>query len=1462
MLEEGLMLEILYFLRRGCSGVAATLLSPQSNKANLGKSALLFQALMYLRSDKCEDAVRLLYSIKDDKDLGLASLICLSHAYKISPTNQAKAEEFDAEVKNVRRTANSMALYYAGASLFALQRFEKAKEFAEKSMKQGSLIVKYAFVYIIHRLNILLDLLHAIVQIETFKERLSTSLEMNQGNRHRNDGVEKLFGLAICAEVTGDLPESLRLLNQIIMRFPNFLPAFAEKVDVLLLSDQWERALEAASRSIQLIAASLNLATEHTKEALNNYKKAMKIDESSIESMNGLIHCQLLQGDIKDAALQLELLDELLPTIGVSAETVYLQALLLCKQKGKDCEIMRLLDKATDLHFKRLKDLPHSMDYYIQLNPDFLLQLVNAYLTLSQQPLLIMSDGKFLASEENGLLSLWPDEQMLLNRVERLLLQILEIAPGIQKATYLLARVHLHRGNLQSALKFSQAAVDVDPTCIDAHALQATIYLSQGNLRMAEQALEIGLSNNFDLRNHPLNNLVRAAVCLKGGETEKAIKVLSETLANPDAPGRSAKPLSKLNYSEFWITIYAELIYAYRKMGKMRDARRVLAEARQIYANTLETDRLAIIAADMDLAEGNLEAALVQLRTITSDRPGYILAKQRMADVYLNHRKEWKLYIACYRELADTLDMCVFAHLLLGDAYLRVEQPERAIEVYESVLRWEPGDLRVASKMGEALVMTHEFERAVLYYESALQRGAPIGHSPLLPDLTLLLVRLKQLDKAQEILTAGLESIKTFTDIPDLQRSTDLLILLGTVHQLQEDYSRQLAAFGQASKVIGDIQKHITAEESSDIMIACRKLLVSVQIHTADTLLRMHKRSQSIVETNSKGPGREASTKLTQSGEEDDLVTASDLTRLTRGSSGSSKELEKAIATCEEAMRGVGMIHSPNITDRLKQAAVMSLLARCHLANRDRAQCEQVCLKLAVCQEEIQAINEDITFADFNVPVELFYPMVADKNASEMSRSNTFPLRRCAAVFNFVPTAIIMADLLTLECDFTGVIPHLLKHLNEVPNDYRAMTHLISTYRRLGQLSTAEEYLHRVLEAQPSAKSDPGFNFVRGFNYWYRGDTNLAIRSFNVARLAREYEVDALCAMVECCLSLALYRIFPSFASSTTACLDSDIRSVRLPTTVNTTANAMEAGDETPTIRFSDAITVGQPGADMDAEDVESAGYETAGLLLVYESVPAIYGAAVCYLLLGQDQKAKNQLKRLAKYAWTPEVGGLLPSYPMASGLLKYINGWISVYENSSPNYFPLISNPPPGDNYRLNEPHGCDANLSLQPPVVWCLRNAGYAVVVDRATYKWGLADRLSMCNAFAPMVPKQQSSVVKVACLCNCSRRFIDSCYRACEFMGVIAEKNNSYEDAATYYNTAWEILNKQDLAIGYKLALNYLKAKDYFRTVDVCHEVGVRTQHCTKLWAYTEDHSSEGSRCYAHMTPTDIRRSCNIS
>ncbi|KAF6774123.1 hypothetical protein AHF37_06467 [Paragonimus kellicotti] len=38
------------------------------------------------------------------------------------------------------------------------------------------------------------------------------------------------------------------------------------------------------------------------------------------------------------------------------------------------------------------------------------------------------------------------------------------------------------------------------------------------------------------------------------------------------------------------------------------------------------------------------------------------------------------------------------------------------------------------------------------------------------------------------------------------------------------------------------------------------------------------------------------------------------------------------------------------------------------------------------------------------------------------------------------------------------------------------------------------------------------------------------------------------------------------------------------------------------------------------------------------ESIAVIYGAAVCYIALKQTQKARNQLKRLAKIPWVAHV--------------------------------------------------------------------------------------------------------------------------------------------------------------------------------------------------------------------------------
>jgi tetratricopeptide (TPR) repeat protein len=61
-----------------------------------------------------------------------------------------------------------------------------------------------------------------------------------------------------------------------------------------------------------------------------------------------------------------------------------------------------------------------------------------------------------------------------------------------------------------------------------------------------------------------------------------------------------------------------------------------------------------------------------------------------------------------------------------------------------------------------------------------------------------------------------------------------------------------------------------------------------------------------------------------------------------------------------------------------------------------------------------------------------------------------------------------------------------------------------------------------------------------------------------------------------------------------------------------------------------------------------------------------------------------------------------------------------------------------------------------------------------------------------------------------------------KAYEFLGLIHEKEQCYRDAAEHYEKAWAHTNEASPSTGYKLAFNYLKAKNYVGAITVCHRV----------------------------------------
>ena len=50
-----------------------------------------------------------------------------------------------------------------------------------------------------------------------------------------------------------------------------------------------------------------------------------------------------------------------------------------------------------------------------------------------------------------------------------------------------------------------------------------------------------------------------------------------------------------------------------------------------------------------------------------------------------------------------------------------IQEPDKAIEVYEQALKRNPRDAILAGKMGQALIKTHQYGKAINYYKEAIR---------------------------------------------------------------------------------------------------------------------------------------------------------------------------------------------------------------------------------------------------------------------------------------------------------------------------------------------------------------------------------------------------------------------------------------------------------------------------------------------------------------------------------------------------------------------------------------------------------------------------------------------------------------------------------------------------------------------------------------------------------------------
>ena len=94
----------------------------------------------------------------------------------------------------------------------------------------------------------------------------------------------------------------------------------------------------------------------------------------------------------------------------------------------------------------------------------------------------------------------------------------------------------------------------------------------------------------------------------------------------------------------------------------------------------------------------------------TSEQPNYRAARIKMAQIYLEEKHDKHRFALCYRDLLEQESMPQ-TYELLGDAYRSIQEPELAIDAYETAMRRAPKDHQLAEKIGNAYVKCHLYNK-------------------------------------------------------------------------------------------------------------------------------------------------------------------------------------------------------------------------------------------------------------------------------------------------------------------------------------------------------------------------------------------------------------------------------------------------------------------------------------------------------------------------------------------------------------------------------------------------------------------------------------------------------------------------------------------------------------------------------------------------------------------------------
>jgi tetratricopeptide repeat protein 21B len=561
-----------------------------------------------------------------------------------------------------------------------------------------------------------------------------------------------------------------------------------------------ERACKLESGNSQFICEQglQLLQLEEYTQAIMCFQEAAKLDEGNLQALHGSIKCKILQGNYKEAEQELEFLAEIQASIGSNAELTFLHALLAWQKENDGAKSVEFLNQAVTEHLKALDDVAAGFDYLVAYNPDFVLELVQQYMMhIGTEPL------------QTG-----DPPNPLLNHCIKLLNQLTDFIPGNLSGQLMLARTCFIAGEFENAERAIVTSLKLDPQCAPAHIIQAQVNLNREQYKQCSQSLEQARSLDFEVRNTPVYHLMKAKLLEASDQVSDALKVLQAAMELPGVRRANVKNMVPLQER---ISIFLELAAVHLKLGQIPEATKAMSDAKIEFSKTAEAHRITLADADLCVQRKEHDSALAMLKQVPADSIYYTRAKIRMADIYLSYKKNKKLYSSCYNDLAYQ-NNSVHSYILLGEAYMRIQEPDKAIRAYEEALKLNPEDPQLASRIGKALITTHDYQKAVQYYETACKGESAKLH--LYHELAELYLSLKRFEDAIRVLkdamavAAAQGKSAAGEDLFSMISDVKSLTLLSDVHAARGDFEGVRSALSNAFNLQTNILSKIREENA------------------------------------------------------------------------------------------------------------------------------------------------------------------------------------------------------------------------------------------------------------------------------------------------------------------------------------------------------------------------------------------------------------------------------------------------------------------------------------------------------------------------------------------------------------------------------------------------------------------------------------------------------------------------